>query len=315
MSHAPIALFVYNRPDHTRRTVEALRNNELAASSDLVIFSDAPAAPDAADAVWEVRQYIRSISGFKTIRLVERAANYGLARSIIDGVTAVVSEYGRIIVLEDDMVTSRFFLQYMNDALEYYANDDQVVCVHGYSYPVKGLPETFFLRDTGCWGWGTWKRGWALFEPDGHKLLAEIKVRGIGKEFDYSGSMPYVAMLEDQVYGRNDSWAIRWYASAFLRGKLTLHPGRSLVENIGIDGSGRHGEKTDRFFGVDLAQSRITVGGIPLAESEYAHSQLTAYFMLVRGSILRRVFRGLRRAAVKTRMHLGDCSRALFFRR
>ena len=148
----PIALFVYNRLGHTQRTIEALKKNILAEDSDLIVFSDAQKSEAEADAVCEVRKFIREIDGFKSVSLVEREVNLGLARSIIDGVTTIVSKYGRIIVLEDDMVTSQYFLTYMNEALEKYADDDRVVSIHGYVYPVKqSLPEAFFLPGADCW--------------------------------------------------------------------------------------------------------------------------------------------------------------------
>src|SRR5689334_19947926 len=117
MNLAPITLFVYNRPEHTRRTVEALLKNELAAESDLFIFSDAPKKPESDESVRMVRDYIHAITGFKSVTIIERDRNWGLADSIIDGVTSVVNQYGRIIVLEDDLVVSAHFLEYMNTAL------------------------------------------------------------------------------------------------------------------------------------------------------------------------------------------------------
>ena len=153
----------------------------------------------------------------------------------------MLEKYDGVIVLEDDLLTSRHFLKYMNNALKIYEKDDEVVSIHGYIYPVKKpLTETFFLKGADCWGWGTWKRGWKLFEADGSKLLKEIEDRQLIKEFDFTGSYPYTEMLRDQIAGRNNSWAIRWYASAFLKNKLTLYPGKSLVFNAGFDGGGTH---------------------------------------------------------------------------
>jgi GT2 family glycosyltransferase len=143
---APIALFVYNRPWHTRQTVEALKKNQLFDSSDLIILSDGAKDQASAQKVEEVRQYLRTISGFKSVKIIERDCNIGLAQSIISGVTQVINEYGRVIVMEDDLVTSPFFLRYMNDALECYENEDKVISIHGYCYPISVLPETFFLK-------------------------------------------------------------------------------------------------------------------------------------------------------------------------
>lgn len=300
MNLAPLTLFVYNRLWHTRQTIEALQQNELAAESNLFIYSDGPKNAGHAGAVDEVRDYIRAIGGFKSVTITEREENWGLARSIISGVTEIVKDFDRIIVVEDDLVTSPFFLRYMNDALEMYKSEESVISVHGYINPLKGqLPETFFLKYTGCWGWGTWKRGWALFESDGEKLLKNLKDRGLVERFDLERSYPFTGMLNDQVDGKNDSWAIRWQASAFLNDKLTLFPGRSLVNNIGHDDSGIHCGKTDR-YDVALACKPINVSQIPLKEDLAVRSNLGEFFKRCRqGHILDRII-GLLRHLIKS---------------
>ena len=239
MDLAPIALFAYNRPDHLKGTVNSLLQNSIASESELWIFSDAPKNNEASIAVSEVRSFLKSVKGFKKIHIIEREQNYGLGKNIIEGVTSVVSQYGKIIVLEDDLITSPYFLQFMNDGLTTYQNEPDVISVHGYLYPVtKKLPETFFVRGADCLGWGTWKRAWELFEKDGAILLDKIKKSGQSHAFDFNGAYPYRRMLEDQVAGKNNSWAVRWYASAFINNKFTLYPGRSLVFHAGGDGSG-----------------------------------------------------------------------------
>ncbi|HCE45322.1 MAG TPA: glycosyl transferase [Lentisphaeria bacterium] len=215
------------------------------------------------DRVREVREYIRTIRGFKSVRIVERDTNLGLAKSIISGVAEVINEYGRIIVLEDDMVTSPYFLRYMNEALELYEKEDKVISIHGYVYPIQDLPETFFIKGADCWGWATWKRGWDLFEQDGKKLLKKLEDGNLTSEFDNDGAYPYTKMLRDQIRGKNNSWAIRWYASAFLNDKLTLYPGSSLVKNIGLDDSGTHNDSTD-YFNVELIGRIPELKNIPM---------------------------------------------------
>lgn len=273
MIYAPIALFVYNRPEHTKLTVNALAKNTLATKSDLFVFSDGPRHADAGSAVAEVRAYIRTISGFRSVHLVEREHNLGLARSIIDGVGKLCTEYGRVIVVEDDIVTSRHFLSYMNDALNYYKHEERVMHVSGYMFPVTNpetLPETFFYRATSCWGWATWSRAWQHFEPNANVSLNQIYAGKMQTEFDVGGTMPYVKMLRSQLKGEIDSWAVRWYASVFLRGGQCLHPRYSLVSNIGMDGSGVHCNKTDQ-YAASLSDSRITVETIKVvAEDRYA---------------------------------------------
>lgn len=278
MSYAPIVLFVYNRPDHTRKTIDALRANVLANESDLIIYSDAPKLDAQTDNVRKVRKYIREIDGFKSLTVVERETNYGLARSIIDGVTTIVNKYGRIIVLEDDLVTSQHFLTYMNEALEKYADDDRVVSIHGYMFPINfPLPEAFFLSGADCWGWATWSRGWSCFNTDGQFLLDELKRRKLTHSFDYNGAYPFSKMLEGQIKGANDSWAVRWHASAFLAGKLTLHPGRSLVHNIGNDDSGTHcGDSTD--LDAPLSKTPINLANIAVENSQKGRHAFEEFF-------------------------------------
>ena len=288
---APVTLFVYNRPDHTRRTIEALRANALARESDLVVYSDAPKSEAQAENVREVRKYIREIEGFKSLTVIERATNFGLARSIIDGVTAILNKYGRIIVLEDDMETSPYFLTYMNEALEKYADEDHVVSIHGYVYPVaQMLPEAFFLPGADCWGWATWSRGWACFNADGQFLLEELKRRNLFRAFDYNGSYPFTKMLEDQLRGANDSWAVRWYASAFLADKLTLYPGRSLVHNIGNDNSGTHcGDSAG--MDAQLSKTPIDLSKVAIEPSQKGRQAFEEFFREIDKGFLGRLAR------------------------
>lgn len=278
MTCAPIALFAYNRPWHTRQTVEALLRNAEAPQSALYVFSDGPRDGSASRSVAEVRSYIRNIAGFKSVDIVEREINFGLARSIIDGVTRVCEEHGRVIVVEDDLVTSPYFLAYMNAALALYEYDESVISIHGYVYPVKAvLPETFFLRGADCWGWATWKRGWELFEPDGSALLKELMQRQLTHRFDFDGTYPYAKMLRNQIRGKNNSWAIRWYASAFLRDKLTLYPGRSLVLNIGHDSSGKHCSTTDAYRS-EISNFPVEVRQIDVDEDVFARRCIVEFF-------------------------------------
>lgn len=270
MRPAPIALFTYNRPAHTRRTVEALLKNQFAAESDLIVFSDGPKASSDAEDVKSVRHYLDSISGFRSVQVIQQPRNLGLAQSIIAGVTQVCSSHGLVIVLEDDMLTSPWFLRFMNEGLATYEADPEVISIHGYIYPVRAvLPETFFLRGADCWGWATWDRAWKHFNSDGADLLAKLEQHKLTHSFDFDGAYSYTDMLRAQMAGRNNSWAIRWHASAFLLNKLTLYPGRSLVQNIGLDSSGTHCVVTEEFTTV-LATEPIPVRRQPLKDNRHA---------------------------------------------
>ena len=296
---APIVLFAYARPAHTRRTVESLLENPLAARSDLVVYSDGPRTPDARDAVEAVREYLATLRGFHSVTLRPRKENRGLARSVITGVTEVLDAHDRAVVLEDDLVLSPHFLAYMNEALDRFADDERVASVHGYVYPVgRPLPEAFFLRGADCWGWATWRRAWRLFDPDGRHLLDELQRRDLVRSFDFDGARPYSRMLEDQVQGRKDSWAIRWHASAFLAGKLTLYPGRTLVQNIGTDGTGTHGEDTSALSSA-LSETPIDLSHLAVEPSPEGWQAFKAFFLAERpvgaGDRVRRALTGVAR--------------------
>ena len=290
---APIILFVYNRPQKTMAVVDALKQNFHSSNSELIIFSDGPKADAAQQQVKRVRHYIQTIKGLKDVVIVKRDKNYGLSRSIITGVTEIIEAYGKAIVLEDDIVTSPYFLRYMNDSLDYYENDEKVASIGAYTYYVKGkLPETFFLRCADCWGWATWKRGWDLFDCNGEKLLAELKKKDLCRRFDFDGTYPCEEILKDQINGKNDSWAIRWYASVFLAEKLTLYPGRSLVSNIGTDSSGVHCDTGSR-FDVTVSEHHIAVDNIDVVESVDAHRKISQFF---KRNIAVRLFSRIKRA-------------------
>ena len=239
MSYAPILLFVYNRPEHTRRCIESLLKNSLASESSLFIYADGAKDSTLQEAVNEVRNYIRTIQGFKQITLMERSENWGLARNIINGVTTQVNRYGKVIVLEDDLVVAPYFLQFMNDALEVYKNEPRVGHIQACDFTQdSSLPATFLIKWTGSWGWATWDRAWKHFNPNGNELLQELEERKLTHVFDFNGKYGFTRMLRRQIEGKNNSWAIRWNASLFLKDILSLNVGRSLVQNEGFDGSG-----------------------------------------------------------------------------
>lgn len=239
MNFAPILLFVYNRLQHTQRCIESLLNNSLSKESELFIYSDAAKETTDRKKVEEVRQYIHTIQGFKRITIIERNDNWGLARSIIDGVTTQINQYGKVIVLEDDLVVAPYFLQFMNDALETYKNEPKIGHIQACDFTQDpALPDTFLIKWTGSWGWATWDRAWKHFNPNGKELLQELKQRKLTYTFDFNGKYGFTRMLQRQIEGKNNSWAIRWNASLFLKDILSLNVGRSLVQNEGFDGSG-----------------------------------------------------------------------------
>lgn len=248
MELAPIVLFVYNRPWHTVQTLNALAANDWADQSTLYIYSDGPkhlALKEDVERIAKVREIIKSRKWCKKVIIIESAYNKGLADSIIGGVTEVINRHGKIIVLEDDLVTCKGFLKYMNDCLDLYENEERVMQISAYIYgtPKKSMNQTtHFLRILGCNGWGTWRRAWNHYEHDIEKHIKLVsKSKKMIKKFDIEGHATWYKQLllnrEMKIY----SWAVRWYASWWLIGGFNLFPQRSLLTNIGHDGSGVHG--------------------------------------------------------------------------
>lgn len=277
----PIALFVYNRPAHARKTVEALQANPLAAESDLFVFSDAAKDLQSRDAVVQTRVFAKSITGFRSVALIERERNYGLAANITGGVSQLAARFGRVIVMEDDLVSSPHFLRYMNDALELYAADDRVMHVSGGAYPIGGdlRLASYFLRVPLCWGWGTWQRAWAHFSRD-FGVMNHFN-RDIIRRFDFDGTYDYWKQLELNRQGRLDTWFVFWYASLVLRNGLALFPGTPLVRNIGMDGSGVHCGATDQ-YDVPLGTSPVRLERMAIEECAEAFELHKAYFRRIR---------------------------------
>ena len=278
MTYAPIALFTYSRADHTKAAVESLLRNAEAGESDLYIFSDGPKTVEKTAAVEETRRYIHTITGFKSINIVEREDNWGLANSLIVGITDVINKYGKVIVVEDDLILSPYFLRFMNEGLEKYENDDKVSSITGFVPSVsQSLPETYFLTYFHCWGWATWKRAWELLNLDSRYLLRKLRFKK--KKFDVGGGFGNYGILYCQKVGLVDSWYIRLYASFFLANKLTLYPGHSLVVNIGMDGSGTHSRKTENsVFDTCLYKRPIVFDRIEIKEDPQAFNIFSSAF-------------------------------------
>ena len=294
MSLAPIVLFVYNRPWHTQQTIEALQKNELASESELFIYSDAAKTEQDSLKVNEVRNYVHAIGGFKKITIIEREENWGLANSIIDGVTAIVNQYGKIIVLEDDLETSPFFLRFMNESLDFYRDTPEVMHISGCRYPTGQVEneDTFFLHIPLCWGWGTWKRAWVSFEKDIEVM--RFFDRSMIKHFDFENTYSYWSQLELNKRGEINTWFVFWYATVFLKSGLSLFPARALVRNIGFDDSGVHCGKTSK-YDVELCEVRCDIKLIPLSEKKTIYNTHVEYFRSLKPNLLLRLLIVLKR--------------------
>ena len=288
---APIALFVYNRPEHTRRTIKFLKQNLLAEQSRLFIFSDASKNQSSQILVEQVREIIKSVDGFLEVQIIERKSNMGLADSIIDGVSRLVKEYGKVIVFEDDLISSSYPLQYFNDALKRYQNEEKVMHIGAYMYALndESLPETFFYRAATSWGWATWDRAWINFEPDIDQLISQFNTEK-KHQFSIEGAMNFWKQIQEFKSGKNNSWAIRWYASIFLKGGLTLNPSQSLINNIGHDGTGIHSGLND-IYNVIINPQPIHFFPEKIKEDQQAYLSIKEFLKNRKGNLWQRILR------------------------
>lgn len=246
---APILLFTYKRLDTLKLAVEALQQNYHASKSELFIFSDGGKTADEIE-VNKVRDFIKKIDGFKQVTIIESPKNKGLANSIIDGVTHIIKDYKKVIVLEDDLVTSPNFLAYSNQALDFYQNNTQVFSIAGYTIPIV-VPdgyndETYFLPRAGSWGWATWGDRWEKVDWQVKSFAEFRKNKDEILAFNAGGSDMY-NMLNKQMNGSIDSWAIRWCYEQYRLGSYTLYPLKSKVKNIGFNNMATHTNVFNRY--------------------------------------------------------------------
>ncbi|HEY6898554.1 MAG TPA: glycosyltransferase [Rhodocyclaceae bacterium] len=248
--YAPIAVFIYRRPAHLRRTLESLMQCAGFAASPLIVFGDGPRSDaDRAD-VAATRAVAKELLGERAEYHFQEA-NQGLSRSVIHGVGEVLARFGRVIVVEDDLQLAPEFLSYMNDALERYADAPSIYQISAYQFSVAEFAQrrsALFLPLTVSWGWATWKRAWDQFDPMALGWDALKTDKALRRRFNLDGAYDYATMLKRQMAGLQDSWAIRWYWSVFRHQGLVLFPPRSLVQNTGFDGSGTHGRGLLRRF-------------------------------------------------------------------
>jgi hypothetical protein len=240
-SLAPICLFVYSRPIKTKKTIKAIKNNFLADKSDLFIFSDGPKDKNSISKVKSVRSYLENINGFKSINIIKSPRNKGLADSIIYGVDKVINNYGKVIILEDDLVTQPNFLDFMNQALNFYKDENQIQSINGYSLKLKNSGICYFQVRPFSWGWGTWIENWDL--DIFNKKLIKNKIKNnnnILQKFKASCGDDVSRMLIDSLSEKIDSWYIRWAFNHFINNNYSVYPNKSLIKNIGFDDSATH---------------------------------------------------------------------------
>lgn len=293
---APIIVFVYNRPIHTRKMLAALENARLASQSNIYIFSDGAKDATNIDLVNQVRAIIREPRNFNNINITERSKNIGLANNVINGVQSVISSYGKAIVLEDDLIISKYGLEYFNDALTAYQYDENVMGISGYMYPIKdksALDESFFFRVANSWGWATWDRAWQHFEADITISTKDFSKSDI-KRFTVDNSENFWRQVKQFKAGTINSWAIRWYLSVFNRNGLILYPRDSMIQNIGTDGSGTHSD-SDNVYHVALADKPISNFPNKIEEHKAAYDEIRYFYKHRKGSFFERLIRYIKK--------------------
>lgn len=295
MSLSPIILFVYNRPDHTKRTLDALGKNILAAESPLFIFSDGPKDKDEYNSVERVREVISGAKGFKEVKIVQKEKNLGLADSVISGVNEIISTFGKVIVMEDDIITSRYFLNFMNETLQFYKDDSKVYSISGYNFPVKivkSYPHKIYISPRpSSWGWATWRDRWEKVDWNISDYRSFINNKEQVRYFNLGGD-DLSLMLDRQMSGKINSWAIRWAYSHFISRSFCLYPVNSFLINIGADKSGTHTRKTS-IYDVDLQKEPYSDYLIrDIEPDERVLREFRKYFS--KKNILKRIYRLVR---------------------
>lgn len=287
---APVVLFAFNRPVHTKKTLDALAANDLAPRSRLVVYCDGPRDERDEEAVAHVCRVVRETKGFLSVELREAKRNKGLAASIIDGVSSVCAQHGRAIVMEDDLVTSRAFLSFMNQALDRYEHEPAVWHISGWNYPIEqdGLGDAFFLRVMNCWGWATWRSRWQHFHKDADALVSSFSRRDI-KRFSLNGAGDFWKQVELNAAGRINTWAIYWYATIFKNAGLCLNPASSYVVNIGHDGSGTHGSRSQGLYDSPLCEKGNPDFPADICESGVAIQRIAVFLNSLKPTLIQRV--------------------------
>lgn len=293
-NYAPIVMFVYNRPEHVKQVIDNLKKCDLAIDSDLYIYSDAAKTDNQIEKVNEVRKLCEQIKGFNSVTLIKQNNNLGLAKNIIEGVTSIINQYGKIIVLEDDLLVSQQFLLYMNKCLDNYTDDKTIWHISAWNYPIEasGLPEVFPIRVMNCWGWATWKDRWQHFEKNPEKLMYQFNKKMI-YDFDMNDSGSFWSQIVANHQGKINTWAIFWYATIFINQGLCLNPKHSLVTNIGHDGSGTHQSTAQQTYTTALQESKIDLDNIiinqPLKENQLAFNRIVQFYQDLKPGLYKRL--------------------------
>ena len=292
--NAPIALFTFDRLNLLKKTINFLKKNSLATETDLIVFSDGPKSKKNFSDILAVRNFLKTINGFKSISIIERDENFGLEKNILEGLDYIFKNFNKVIVMEDDITTSEFFLEFINDALLMYEPDKNVCQVSGYSFLEKykskfTLDELYFIKGADCLAWGTWKDRWISYTNDAVKLAKKIKEKKLIKIFNRGNSYNFYKMLKAKSKKRN-SWAICWYAINFLEEKYTLYPLKSLACHIGSDINATNyiASKNDPLI-VNIYKNKIKVEKLEIFEKKQTQFAYNKYLNDSKGNLFERI--------------------------
>ena len=291
----PVVIFCYDRIDMISRNIDSLVKNNRASATSVYIFSDGAKGPLDSNDVAQVRQYLNEISGFSSVTIIERECNYGLAVNIVSGVTSILESYEAVIVLEDDIITAPYFLDFMNDALQMYFDDSSVCQVSGYSFLESyncqfDLDDTYFIRGADCLAWGTWRRAWSSYRSDSVNLYSDIIENKLVESINRGGAYNYMKMLRSNATGITNSWAVNWLSHNVIEDRYVLYPLRSLALHIGVDE-----RATNYSFGgpdtldVDLFKGRVDVAKIKVVEEPKTTMAFNTFLRALRGTLMSRL--------------------------
>lgn len=273
-TYAPVVVFAYKRADKITACMESLQSNIDANSTDVYIYSDGARSEKDINEVQEVRSYLRNLQDehpFKNLTVIEQSKNKGLANSIIDGVTDIISKYGSVIVVEDDLILAKNFLVYMNSALEYYGDDMRYGSISAFTENLSVLAsydkDVYVLKKGDCWGWATWKNRWDMADWKLSTFSSYVKNKQKRNEFSH-----LQFDLEDQLWwqyeGKSDTWAARWLYSMYMNDMWTVYPKNTLVTNNGLDGSGENCNEETMRSGAPISDTSDTATVIRLEKLE-----------------------------------------------
>jgi len=277
-----IAVFCYNREESIKNCIKSLKNNKEINEFDLIIYSDGSKGNLDKIKVFKVREYIKTIEGFKSVTTKYRENNLGLSESLITGISELFKSYDSVIVIEDDLILSKYFLKFMKESLYKYEKCMKVMCISGYTYPsFFSISQNFFLKGAECWGWATWRRSWNMFERDAIILNQRLVARNKQVEFNNSrngGNLPL--LNKEALANKIGSWAIRWHASVYLADGLTFFPQISVVKNLGFDENGTNCRGMN-IYDVELADKPIKIKDIEIEQSKFICISIRYYFKII----------------------------------